>query len=107
MKDDFLYLDHIRECIEKIDTFTRLMSQEEFHHNIAIQDAVIRNLEVIGEATKKLSNTFTTNHPEIPWSDMAGMRDRLIHHYFDIDIDVLWKTIEIDLPVLKSLISKL
>ena len=81
------------------------MTLEEFYHQIAIQDAVIRNFEVIGEATKKLSKSFIQAHPEFPWTDMAGMRDKLIHDYFDIDIDVIWKTIEADIPKLKELIS--
>ncbi|HNS18739.1 MAG TPA: DUF86 domain-containing protein [Bacteroidales bacterium] len=72
-----------------------------------IQDAVIRNIEVIGEATKKITQQFTQSHPDIPWQDMAGMRDKLIHHYLDVDLDVVWRTIEVDLPLLKELISKI
>ena len=72
-----------------------------------IQDAVIRNIEIIGEATKKISKQLTESHQEIPWSEMAGMRDKLIHDYLDVDLDVVWKTVEIDLPLLKEMISKI
>jgi uncharacterized protein with HEPN domain len=106
-RDDLLYIDHIRECIQKIEDFTNKMTFKDFLNNIAIQDAVIRNFEVIGEATKKLSKTFIKEHTDLPWTEMVGMRDKLIHDYFDVDIDVIWKTIKKDLPVLKELISKL
>ena len=72
-----------------------------------IQDAVIRNIEIIGEATKKISKQLTESHQEIPWSEMAGMRDKLIHDYLDVDLDVVWKTIEVDLPLLKEMLSKI
>jgi uncharacterized protein with HEPN domain len=105
-KNDQLYLDHILEAIVKIEGFTSGISRFDFDQNVMIQDAVIRNIEIIGEATKKISKPFTQSHPEVPWSAMAGMRDKLIHDYFDIDVDVVWKTVEIDLPFLKKLISK-
>ena len=83
------------------------ISRFDFDSNVMIQDAVIRNIEIIGEATKKVSKSFTQFHPEIPWSEMAGMRDKLIHDYLDVDIDVVWKTIEVDLPLLKKMISNI
>ena len=72
-----------------------------------IPDAVIRNIEIIGEATKKISKPFTQSHQEVPWSEMAGMRDKLIHDYLDVDLDVVWKTIEVDLPLLNELLSNI
>jgi uncharacterized protein with HEPN domain len=107
IKNDAIYIEHVLECIKKIKEFTRGMTKDDFFNNIAIQDAVIRNIEVIGEATKKLSKNMTQKHTDIPWSDMAGMRDKLIHGYFDVDIEVVWNTIIIDLPDLQKLISKL
>lgn len=68
--------------------------------------AVIRGIGVIGEATKNIPRTIRSRYPEIPWNDMAGMRDKLIHEYFGVDIDVLWKTVQQDLPKLKVLILK-
>jgi uncharacterized protein with HEPN domain len=105
IKNDWVYIEHIIESIGKIEDFTREISRIEFDRNVMIQDAVIRNIEIIGEATKKISKQLTESHQEIPWSEMAGMRDKLIHDYLDVDLDVVWKTIEIDLPLLKEMIS--
>lgn len=105
IKSDQVYLDHILEAITKIENFTKGVSRVDFDSNVMIQDAIIRNIEIIGEATKKISKSFTQTHDEIPWSAMAGMRDKLIHDYLDVDLDVVWKTVEIDMPLLKELIS--
>jgi uncharacterized protein with HEPN domain len=107
MKDDGVYLDHIIAAIAKIESFTKGISQKDFSQSVLIQDAVIRNFEIIGEATKQLSVEFTQNHPKIPWQNMAGMRDKLIHDYIDVDLDVVWETIISDLPFLKNLISNI
>ena len=107
IRNDRVYLEHILQSISKIEDFTNSISKVDFENNVMIQDAVIRNIEIIGEATKKISKPFAQSHPEIPWSAMAGMRDKLIHDYLDVDIDVLWKTIELDLPLLKEMISKI
>jgi len=107
IKNDRVYLDHILEAIDKIQNFTNEISRFDFDRNVMIQDAVIRNVEIIGEATKKISKSLRLSHQEIPWTEIAGMRDKLIHDYFDVDIDVVWKTIEVDLPLLKEMISLL
>ena len=107
IKNDQVYLDHILEAISKIENFLSGISKSDFDKNPLVQDAVIRNFEIIGEATKKISKQFTQSHPEIPWQEMAGMRDKLIHDYLDVDLDVVWRTVEIDLPLLKELISKI
>ena len=107
IKNDWVYIEHILESIDKIEDFTREISRFDFDWNVMIQDAVIRNIEIIGEATKKISKQLTESHQEIPWSEMAGMRDKLIHDYLDVDLDVVWKTVEIDLPLLKEMISKI
>jgi uncharacterized protein with HEPN domain len=107
IKSDQVYIEHILESIRKIEVFVTGLTKPEFDQNAMIQDAVIRNFEIIGEATKKISKRFTALHPNIPWQDMAGMRDKLIHDYLDVDLDVLWKTVEVDLPLLKEMISSL
>jgi len=107
IKNDRVYLDHILEAIDKIQNFTNDISRFDFDRNVMIQDAVIRNVEIIGEATKKISKSLRQSHQEIPWNEIAGMRDKLIHDYFDVDIDVVWKTIEVDLPLLKEMVSLL
>ena len=105
MKNDKVYLEHILESIDKIEGFIQGITKFDFDQNVMIQDAIIRNIEIIGEATKKLSKQLTQSHPDIPWQDMAGMRDKLIHDYLDVDLDVVWKTVEVDLPLLKKMIS--
>lgn len=107
MKNDQVYLEHILGAIAKIEGFVVGISRNDFDQSELIQDAIIRNIEIIGEATKKISKSFTQNHPEVPWSSMAGMRDKLIHDYLDVDLDVVWKTVEVDMPLLKTLISRL
>jgi len=107
IKNDQVYLEHIVEAISKIESFVSGLTKFDFDRNVLIQDAVIRNFEIIGEATKKISKEFSQRHSEIPWQDMAGMRDKLIHNYLDVDLDVIWKTIEIDLPLLKEVLSKI
>ena len=107
IKNDQVYLEHILEAIGKIENYTEKITRYDFEANVMVQDAVIRNIEIIGEATKKISKSFTQVHQGIPWSEMAGMRDKLIHDYLDVDIEVVWKTIEVDLPLLKEMISRL
>ena len=80
MKDNRLYLSNIKECIEQIESYT-VDGKETFLQNRMIQDAVIRNCEIIGEATKRLSLDFRAKYPDIPWQQMAGFRDILIHDY--------------------------
>jgi uncharacterized protein with HEPN domain len=107
MKDDLAYIEHILLSISKIKDFTKNMTRSDFEKNEMVQDAVIRNIEIIGEATKRVSNNLKTSYYEIPWRDMAGMRDKLIHDYMGVDIDVVWKTIEFDIPELYNLLIKI
>lgn len=88
MKRDVAYLSHIRDAARRIQDYTR-DGQEAFMASTLIQDAVIRNLEIIGEATKALSPVFRKQHPNIPWSSMAGMRDVLIHGYMGVDLKIV------------------
>ena len=104
MKDDLAYIQHILDCIRKIKEYTSNLSKIEFSDNELVQDAVIRNIEIIGEATKNVSTNLKQNYDEIPWKEMAGMRDKLIHDY--MGVDVVWKTIENDIPVLDNMIRK-
>jgi uncharacterized protein with HEPN domain len=95
------YLKHIRDAIDKIDTYVAV-GQERFFSESHWQDAVIRQLEIIGEATKRLSPPLRRQHPEVAWRRMAGMRDVLIHNYMGIDIGVVWQVTQRDLPELKQ-----
>ena len=107
MKKDKAYLQHILDAISDIETFIESVSKEEFFKNKEKQYAVLRALEIIGEARKNLSKELKATHPEIPWKDIAGMRDKLIHEYFGVDYDILWKTIKRRVPELRQVIYKL
>jgi len=107
MKDDLAFIEHILLCIDKIQEYTKNLTAQDFNNSELIQDAVIRNIEIIGEATKKISKDLKSQYREIPWKEMSGMRDKLIHDYFGVDVDVVWKTVNEDIPYLKSLIENI
>ena len=106
MKNDLLYLSNIQECIEAIESYT-LDGKEIFMQTRMIQDAVIRNFEVIGEATKRLTPEFRAKYSEVPWRRIAGLRDVLIHDYLRVDLEEVWGIIVNDLPSLKTAIDKI
>jgi len=107
MKKDKAYLQHILDAISDIETFIESVSKEEFFKNKEKQYAVLRALEIIGEATKNLSKELKATHPEIPWKDIAGMRDKLIHEYFGVELQLVWETVKNNLPPFKRQISKI
>ena len=100
-----LYLNDILEAISLIEDYTRGLEKVDLEKNIQLQDAVIRRFEIIGEATKNIPPSFRKKYPEIPWRDVAGFRDVLIHGYFGVDVNRVWGVIEDYLPELKSRIS--
>jgi uncharacterized protein with HEPN domain len=101
---DFL-LD-IEDAVSRILEYTAGMNWDEFLRDYKTQDAVVRNLEVIGEAAKNISDEFRDLHPNIPWRDMAGTRDRLTHRYFGINQEIVWQIVEHDLTGLKGQIEQ-
>ena len=106
MKGDRLYLSNILECIEQIELYVA-EGKNAFMANRMMQDAVIRNLEVIGEAVKQLSMALRQQNPEIPWRKMAGLRDVLIHDYLRVEMGEVWAVVERDLPAIKPRIVDL
>lgn len=106
MKDDKFYLIHIIESITNIEAYVE-PGELEFFKSKLIQDAVIRNLEIIGEATKKVSNELKQKEIEIPWREMAGLRDVLLHDYFGVDLDIVWNVVKKELPNIHILIKKI
>ena len=100
MDRDELYLSHIVEAVRKIRQYTEGFTLESFKGNTLVQDGVVRQLEIIGEAARMVSEATRTNHPDIPWYEIAGMRNRLIHEYFGVDLAVVWKTVTEDLEIL-------
>ena len=88
-----LYLDDIRTSIDKIETYTKGLSFDSFSNDPKTVDAVVRNLEIIGEAAKNIPKEIKVKYPEIPWKPIMGTRDKVIHEYFGIDLEILWKTL--------------
>jgi len=105
--DESVYLRHILDAVLKSEEYLKDTDKETFNRNTLIQDGVIRQLEIIGEATKRLSKEFRLDYPHIPWQDIAGMRDKLIHDYFGVDVNKIWLTAKEDLPNLKVEIAKI
>ena len=106
MKDDRLYLIHILECIQRIESYTQ-EGREAFSKSRMKQDAVIRNFEIMGEAVKQISSVLKDTKPQVPWKRIAGFRDILIHDYMGVDSDEVWQIVERDLPDLKKQIESL
>ena len=104
---DKVYLKHILDAIGDIKSYTFHYDEEKFQSNKMVQDAVIRNLEIIGEATKNLSLSFRKMHKNVEWKRIAGMRDILIHDYLGVDIDKVWAVVQNKLPDLKKKIQRL
>ena len=109
MKDRDLrdYINDLVEACEDILSFTKGMSYSDFAGDKKTVNAVIRSLEVIGEATKKLPISLKDNYPDIPWRQMAGMRDKLIHEYFGVDKQMVWQAIEKHIPDILGLIKEI
>ena len=106
MKDDRLYLTHIKEAIDKIYLYTN-DGYDQFVDDPKAQDAVIRNFEIIGEATKQISDKVKQLRSDIPWRDIAGLRDVLIHDYMGVDVKEVWNIVTNHLPGLKNAIDEL
>jgi uncharacterized protein with HEPN domain len=107
MKDDTIYLEHIENSLKRIISYASNVSHEAFLEDYKLQDACIRQIEIIGEATKKISEIFKEKYPEIPWKDMAGIRDKLIHDYIDVDLNIVYQTVAVDIPILFHKIEKI
>jgi uncharacterized protein with HEPN domain len=106
-KDPRIFLEHILESINEIEKYVKNMPERKFMDDMKTQDAVIRRIEIIGEATKNLSNDFKRKNPKIEWREMASMRNKLIHEYFGVDLDLVWFVVNNDVPKLKKQIIKI
>jgi uncharacterized protein with HEPN domain len=100
-------LSDIQEAVRRIQAYTATMTYEEFLADIKTQDAVVRNLEIIGEATKNLSAELRARYAEVSWKGMAGVRDKLIHHYFGVNLDIVWQIATGELPEVASQIQEI
>ncbi|MBU0570857.1 MAG: DUF86 domain-containing protein [Candidatus Omnitrophica bacterium] len=101
-RDDTVYLKHIVGAIDRIEGYLSGVNEEIFTKTMLLQDGVIRQTEIIGEAAKKISSDMRNKYPNIPWKDIAEMRDKLIHDYFGVDINAVWATTRKDIPALKA-----
>lgn len=101
-----LLLFDIAESIEKIDSYTRDISFEQLMHDERTRDAILRNIQIIGEAAKHIPESLVAEHPDIDWRGLAGMRDIITHRYFRVDWQLIWTSIHEELPVLKVQIQK-
>ncbi|MFH0772083.1 MAG: DUF86 domain-containing protein [Candidatus Omnitrophota bacterium] len=106
MRDYSLYLEDILGAIKAIEGFVKGMEFEDFEADDKTSSAVIKKLEIIGEAAKKMPDSIKKKYPAIPWKEMAGMRDKLIHFYFGINYNLVWKTIKERLPELVPLLKE-
>jgi len=102
-----VFLEHILESIRLIRAYTDRLPKDRFLASFQVQDAVIRRLEIIGEAAKNLPLGFREQHTEVPWRQLAGMRDVLIHRYFGVDLELTWGVVQGDLPELEKTIGKI
>ena len=104
------YLDHIVQAIERIKRYVAAEDRDGFLQDEKTQDAVIRNIEIIGEAARNVERVapeYAAAHPEIPWPVIYAMRNRVSHGYFEVDLDLVWQTVQTDLPVLENQVRTL
>lgn len=104
-RDDTVYLRHILDAIHQIRTYLEHVSEEKFLQTPLLQDAVVRQLEIIGEASRNLSDNLHQSHPKIPWQQVIALRNRLTHAYFSINYQTVWEIIQVDLPYLEQQIK--
>ena len=102
-----LYLQHIMEALDKIASFLQGIERDQFLASDLIQAAVIRELQVAGEAAKRITPEFQQTTPDIPWYEVTGTRDKLVHGYFDVDFEQVWLTCRDDLPPLKQALGRI
>ena len=105
-RDVIVYVEDILECIAKIEEYTEDITESGFYENTQAQDAVLRRLEIIGEAVKHVPQDIRDKYPEIPWKKVAGMRDVLIHAYFGVNVKRVWEVVRKDISDLKNNITK-
>jgi uncharacterized protein with HEPN domain len=103
MKKDYkVLLTHIVECIDRIEEYTKDITKDEFFTSTQIQDAVMRRIEIVGEAVKNIPQDVKDKYPDIPWKQIAGMRDILIHEYFGVDLELTWRVAREDILDLRK-----
>lgn len=107
MRNDKIFIEHILISISAIESFIQNIDKKHFLQNRMMQGAIIREIEIIGEAAKNISKETRNKNRHIPWKQIAGMRDKLIHHYFGIDLNIVWNTVRDAIPPLKEAMQEL
>ncbi len=102
-----LYLQDIAEAIDRIQSYLEGVARDEFETNQMRLDAVIRNLQIIGEAVKKIPDSIKKKYPNIPWQEIAGLRNRVTHAYFNVDINIIWDVVQSELPILQPQVQRI
>jgi uncharacterized protein with HEPN domain len=105
--DDKTRLEHILESANEAISFLGTMTEDQLANNRMVLNAIVRSVEIIGEAASQLSEQYRTNHTNVPWAKIIGMRNRLIHGYFDIDYELVFSTVQIDIPILIDQVQQL
>ena len=106
-RDPDLLVEDMLEALRKIERYTAGIDHSTFLQDDKTIDAVVRNLEVLGEASRQVPDAFTARHPEVPWRKITGLRNRIVHDYFGLDLEIIWQIIWQDLPPLKAQLEKL
>ena len=102
MKEPIIFIEHIIESITDIENFTENIEKENFLENKEKQNAIIRSLEIMGEAVKNIPQNIKTKYKDVPWKEIAGTRDKITHHYFGVDLGLIWKVVKENIPILKK-----
>ena len=106
-KDRLVFITHILESINKIETYTKNLTKEKLTKDEKIQDAIIRRIEIIREAAKNLPDDFRNKYSEVEWSEIIRTRDKIVHHYFGVDLNIIWSIIKKEIPNLKKKIKSI
>lgn len=103
-KDDSVYVEHILDCIDRIEEY--IENKKQFQQSKLVQDAVIRNLQVLAESSQRLSEEFKNKNKNVPWKEISGFRNILVHDYLGVDIEMIWSVVDQDLPALRKALYK-
>jgi uncharacterized protein with HEPN domain len=106
-RDAELLVEDMLDALRKIDSYTAGMDHSAFLQDEKTVDAVVRNLEVLGEAARQIPDEFAAGHPDVPWRKITGLRNRIVHDYFGLDLEIIWQIVRNDLPSLRATLEKI
>ena len=104
-RDDSVYIEHMLECILRINQYVE--NKEQFYQSHLVQDAVVRNLQVMAESSQRLSDDIKEKYPDIPWKNISGFRNILVHGYLGVDLEIIWSVVVQELPNLEKVLTKI